>query len=292
MRPGSQAGRLLWLAAASLRGLQGADWPIHDNGLNQVVQWDHHSYMVNGERLFVFSGEFHYWRIPVPQLWRDLLEKVKAAGFNAFSIYNHWGYHNPAPGVLDFGTGAHNFTSIMTAAKELGVYLIIRPGPYVNAETNAGGFPLWLTTGRYGPLRDDDPRYTEAWAPYWSEISKVIAPHLVTNGGNVLMFQIENELNGQWKDIPGRVLNPPIANYMQLLQDSARSNGIDVPLAHNAPNMASPPPPPSRPVSAVLRASADGVRSEASPGPKTFPTPPATSTSSASTVTLPAGAAT
>ncbi|KAK6224828.1 glycosyl hydrolase family 35 [Colletotrichum tabaci] len=243
MRLGLKAGAgLLWLAASLCGGSYGAsaqevDWPIHDNGLNQVVQWDHHSYIVNGERLFVFSGEFHYWRIPVPELWRDLLEKVKAAGFNAFSIYNHWGYHNPKPSVLDFDTGAHNFTSIMTVAKELGIYLIIRPGPYVNAETNAGGFPLWLTTGEYGSLRNDDPRYTEAWTPYWSEISKIITPHLVTNGGNVLMFQIENELNGQWKNIPNRVLNPPIANYMQLLQDSARENGIDVPLAHNAPNM-------------------------------------------------------
>ncbi|KAI8222604.1 putative beta-galactosidase B [Colletotrichum sp. SAR 10_86] len=242
MRFGLKAGGLLWLAASlcgSGRALaqEDVDWPIHDNGLNEVVQWDHHSYIVNGERLFVFSGEFHYWRIPVPELWRDLLEKIKAAGFNAFSIYNHWGYHNPSPGVLDFETGAHNFTSIMTVAKEVGIYLIIRPGPYVNAETNAGGFPLWATTGEYGSLRNDDSRYTEAWTPFWAEISKIIKPHLITNGGNVIMFQIENELNGQWKDIPNRVLNPPIANYMQLLQDSARENGIDVPLSHNAPNM-------------------------------------------------------
>lgn len=117
------------------------------------------------------------------------------------------------------------------------MYVIVRPGPYVNAETNAGGFPLWLTTGEYGPLRDDDERYTEAWTPYWEEISSIVEPHLITNGGNVLMFQIENELNGQWKDIDDRVLNPTIANYMQLLQDSARESGIDVPLAHNAPNM-------------------------------------------------------
>ncbi|KAH0423248.1 beta-galactosidase b [Colletotrichum camelliae] len=242
MRFGLKAGGLLWLAASlcgSGRALaqEDVDWPIHDNGLNEVVQWDHHSYIVNGERLFVFSGEFHYWRIPVPELWRDLLEKIKAAGFNAFSIYNHWGYHNPSPGVLDFETGAHNFTSIMTVAKEVGIYLIIRPGPYVNAETNAGGFPLWATTGEYGSLRNDDSRYTEAWTPFWAEISKIIKPHLITNGGNVIMFQIENELNGQWKDIPNRVLNPPIANYMQLLQDSARENGIDVPLSHNTPNM-------------------------------------------------------
>ena len=193
--------------------------------------------MVNGKRLFIFSGEFHPWRFPVPGLWRDLLEKVKAAGFNTFSIYNSWGYHSSSPNVLDFSSGAHNFTSIMTLAKELGMYVIIRPGPYVNAEANAGGFPLWLTTGEYGSLRNDDERYTRAWKPYWAEISRIIDPHLVTNGGNVIMFQIENELNGQWSNIGQRTVNPAIANYMQLLQDSARENGIDVPLSHNAPNM-------------------------------------------------------
>ncbi|KAH6880351.1 family 35 glycosyl hydrolase [Thelonectria olida] len=214
-----------------------SDWPVLDNGLTDIVQWDHYSYHVNGQRLFIFSGEFHPWRFPVPELWRDLLEKIKAAGFNTFSIYNSWGYHSASPDALDFTNGGHNFTSILTLAKELGMYVIIRPGPYVNAETNAGGFPLWLTTGEYGDLRDDDERYTAAWKPYWEAISSIIEPHLITNGGNVIMFQIENELNGQWKDIKKRVLNPTIANYMQELEDSARDSGINVPLSHNAPNM-------------------------------------------------------
>ncbi|KFA49328.1 hypothetical protein S40293_04150 [Stachybotrys chartarum IBT 40293] len=214
-----------------------AEWPVLDNGLNTVVQWDHYSYYVNGQRLFVFSGEFHPWRYPVPELWRDLLEKIKAGGFNAFSIYESWNYHSANPDHLDFENGAHDFTSILTLAKELGMYVIIRPGPYVNAEENAGGFPMWLTTGAYGALRDDDERYTEAWTPYWEEISRLIEPHLVTNGGNVIMFQIENELNGQWSNIQQRILYPPTANYMQALQDSARDQGIDVPLSHNAPNM-------------------------------------------------------
>lgn len=52
-------------------------WPIHDNGLNEVVEWDHYSLIVNGERLYMWSGEIHYWRLPVPELWRDVLEKVK-----------------------------------------------------------------------------------------------------------------------------------------------------------------------------------------------------------------------
>ncbi|RWA13128.1 hypothetical protein EKO27_g1979 [Xylaria grammica] len=234
---------ILGLLGVSTLGLGAAaqsnstDWPIHDNGLTDLVKWDHYSFHINGQRLFIFSGEFHYWRYPVPELWRDLLEKVKAAGFNAFSIYNHWGYHNPLPGVLDFESGAHNFTEILTLAKELGMYMIIRPGPYINAEANAGGFPLWVTTGAYGGLRDNDPRYTEAWTPYMTEISKVIAPHLITNGGNVAFFQIENELGNQWLDIAKRTPNTPVQEYMELLQENARENGIDVPLTHNAPNM-------------------------------------------------------
>ncbi|KAH6951533.1 glycoside hydrolase superfamily [Fusarium avenaceum] len=235
--------KLLSLSTVGLLALTGfsiaqknADVPIQDNGLTNIVQWDDHSYLINGERIFLFSGEFHYWRLPVPELWRDLLEKIKAAGFTAFSIYNSWGYHEASPGVLDFENGAHDFISIMTLAKELGLYLLIRPGPYVNAEANAGGFPLWVTTGEYGKLRNDDPRFTKAWSKYWTEISKIIEPHLITNGGNVAMFQIENELGGQWKNDDKRILNEPTANYMQLLKESARDAGIDVPVFHNAPN--------------------------------------------------------
>lgn len=212
-------------------------WPLHNNSLTTLVEWDHYSFKVNGQRLFVFSGEFHYWRFPVPELWRDLLEKVRAAGFNAFSIYGHWGYHSPSDGVLDFSTGAHDFTPILTLAQELGLYVIVRPGPYVNAETNAGGFPLWVTTGEYGTLRDNDPRYTAAWAPYWGNISSLIAPHLITNGGNVILFQIENELGEQWEDVATKTPNTAVDEYMQLLEDAARANGIDVPLTHNNPNM-------------------------------------------------------
>ncbi|KAH9892198.1 beta-galactosidase B [Xylariomycetidae sp. FL2044] len=227
----------VWVFVGHIAAQELNDWPLHDDGLTDLVQWDHYSFYINGQRLFVFSGEFHYWRFPVPELWRDLLEKVKAAGFNTFSIYNHWGYHNPIPGLLDFESGAHNFTQITTLAKELGMYMIIRPGPYINAEANAGGFPLWLTTGAYGGLRDNDPLYTEAWTPYMAEISKTIAPHLITNGGNVILFQIENELGEQWLDVANKTDNTPVQEYMEMLSQTARDSGIDVPLAHNAPNM-------------------------------------------------------
>lgn len=62
-------------------------WPIHENGYSDSLTWDHYSLMVDGERTFVWSGEFHPWRIPVPEVWEDLLQKIKSAGFNTVSIY-------------------------------------------------------------------------------------------------------------------------------------------------------------------------------------------------------------
>ncbi|KAI8934745.1 hypothetical protein NX059_008433 [Plenodomus lindquistii] len=214
-----------------------SQWPLHDNGLNEVVQWDHYSFHVNGKRLFVFSGEIHYWRIPVPEVWEDLLEKIKAAGFTAFAFYGNWAYHSANNGTLDFETGAHDFTKLFEIAKRVGLYVITRPGPYVNAEANAGGFPLWLTTGAYGKLRDDDPRYLKALDPYFSKFSELTVPHLVTKGGNGLVYQIENEYGEQWKDTVNKIPNDPAGRYMAALEDSARANGIDVPLIHNDPNM-------------------------------------------------------
>ncbi|KAL6711312.1 hypothetical protein ACN47E_005843 [Coniothyrium glycines] len=214
-----------------------SQWPLHDNGLNNVVQWDHYSFKVNGKRLFVFSGEIHYWRIPVPEVWEDLLEKIKAAGFTAFAFYGNWAYHSANNNTLDFTTGAHDFTKLFEIAQRVGLYVITRPGPYVNAEANAGGFPLWLTTGAYGSLRNNDTRYLNALDPYFSEFSKLTAKHQVTNGGNAFVYQIENEYGEQWKDRKKKIPNAPAGDYMQTLEDSARANGIDVPLIHNDPNM-------------------------------------------------------
>ncbi|KAK3072346.1 hypothetical protein LTR53_006996 [Teratosphaeriaceae sp. CCFEE 6253] len=214
-------------------------WPLHNDGLNKVVEWDHYSLMVNGERLFFWSGEFHYWRIPVPELWRDVMEKIKAAGFNAFSIYSHWGYHSAAHGELDFETGAHNFSRIFDLAKELGLYMLVRPGPYINAETTGGGFPGWLLTGDHGTLRNNDTRYTEAWTPYWNAMSEMVAKHAVTNGGNVILYQVENEYGQQWTNVSARTPNETGIAYMELLEASTRQAMVDIPTLANNPNLGS-----------------------------------------------------
>lgn len=124
-------------------------WPIQDNGLNEVVQWDRYSLLVNGERFFLWSGEFHPFRIPVPELWTDIMLKMKAAGFNSISIYLHWGWHSPAEGVNDFETGAHNIRPILEQAKEIGLWVIMRPGPYINAESTGWSSHLSVATGEH-----------------------------------------------------------------------------------------------------------------------------------------------
>lgn len=214
-------------------------WPLQGDGINDVVQWDHYSFELHGRRAFLFAGEFHYWRIPVPEMWLDILQKIKAAGFTTFSYYNNWAYHAPNNQTVDFSTGAHDFAPMLGMAKEVGLYAFARPGPYINAEANAGGFPLWLTTGAYGPLRDNGTRYTEAWKPYFSQVSEITSRYSVANAQNVLSFQIENEYGMQWSnyETTERIPNETAIAYMELLEADARANGITVPLVANEPNM-------------------------------------------------------
>jgi len=229
---------LTLLFCLSVTGEDSTEWPLKDDGLNEVVQWDHYSFQVHGQRIFVFSGEFHYWRIPVPDLWRDILEKIKAAGFTAFAFYSSWAYHAPNNHTLDFSTGAHDIVPLYELAKELGLYIIVRPGPYVNAEANAGGFPLWLTTGEYGTLRNNDTRYTKAWTPYFTKVSEITSKYQVSDGANAMVYQIENEYGNQWEgSAVDRVPNETAIHYMELLEANARANGIVIPLTSNDPNM-------------------------------------------------------
>lgn len=120
-----------------------------DDGLTKLVQWDKYSLSVKGKRLFIYSGEFHYQRLPVPELWPDIFQKFKANGLNAVryvvnqpfcawsvanrvvnSIYFFWSYHSPSKGLYDFKTGAKNIQKVLDDAKKAGLYVIARPGPY------------------------------------------------------------------------------------------------------------------------------------------------------------------
>jgi beta-galactosidase len=185
--------------------------------------FDAHSFTLDGKRLYLWSGEFHPYRLPSPRLWRDVLERMKAAGLNTTSIYFSWGYHSAAPGKYDF-TGVRDMDKLLDIARDVGIYVIARPGPYINAEVDSGGFPLWFTTRAFRN-RSTDPAYLAVADEWLTEIDRVIARHQVDDGrGTVIAYQIENEYYKGTDE--GRA-------YMQHLEAKARADGITVPLVGN-----------------------------------------------------------
>ncbi|HEY1714985.1 MAG TPA: beta-galactosidase [Solirubrobacteraceae bacterium] len=188
-----------------------------------TITYDQDSLMIDGRRTIIWSGEFEYWRLPSPSLWLDILQKMKAEGYNAVTIYFDWAYHSPKPGVYDF-SGVRNVNKLLDMAAKAGLYVIARPGPYINAETSAGGFPGWLTT-QAGKARTNAPDYEAAADEWLHHIDAILRNHQLSNGtGTVILYQIENELastgSGEF-------------DYMQNLYDTARGDGITVPIFHN-----------------------------------------------------------
>ncbi|KAJ7232006.1 glycoside hydrolase superfamily [Mycena rebaudengoi] len=226
---------LCGLFSLSLAQSNSTQWPVHDDGFTDRLKWDHYSFMIDGQRTFVWSGEFHPWRIPVPEVWQDILQKIKSAGFNAVSIYLHWGFHAPNPETVDMETGSRNIDRLLKMCQDAGLFVTLRNGPYVNAETTAGGFALWTIDGSYGALRNNDPRYTAAWGPFMSASNEISGKHQFAVGGSVIMQQLENEIGGQ--RLSNGDINHVVADYMVELEDNARDHHVTSPLLTNAPNM-------------------------------------------------------
>ncbi|KAK1985896.1 family 35 glycosyl hydrolase [Colletotrichum cereale] len=193
--------------------------------LQDVVTWDAQSLFVRGERVMVFSGEIHPFRLPVPSLWLDLFQKVKALGLNTVSFYVDWALLEGKAG--DFSAeGVFDLQPFFEAATKAGVYLIARPGPYINAEASGGGFPGWLARIR-GKLRTSDPEFLSATDNYMARICGIIAKAQITNGGPVILLQPENE----YTNFAGGSKND--GKYFQYVIDQARKAGIVVPLINN-----------------------------------------------------------
>lgn len=195
---------------------------VATTGRPHTVTYDKYSLSIDGKRLYLWSGEFHYWRLPSPDLWRDVLQKMKASGYNAVSIYFDWAYHSPKQGVYDF-SGVRDVDKLLDIAQQTGIYVLARPGPYVNAETDSGGLPGWLVN-QSGLARTSAPDYLAAAKEWFGRIDAIIRRHQVTNGtGSVLLYQVENEYSGTVLD----------AAYMQALIDKVHADGITVPTFHN-----------------------------------------------------------
>ncbi|CCF47615.1 beta-galactosidase [Colletotrichum higginsianum] len=164
----------------------------------------------------IFSGEIHPFRLPVPSLWLDLFQKAKAIGLNTVSFYVDWALVEGKAGNFS-PEGVFDLQPFFDAATKAGVYLIARPGPYINAEVSGGGFPGWLSRIR-GKLRTTDPEFLSATDNYMAKICSIIAKAQITNGGPVILFQPENEYtnfeNGSSVD----------GQYFQYVIDQARES--------------------------------------------------------------------
>ena len=197
-----------------------------NDGKPHKVTFDKNSFMVDGQRLNVWSGEIHYWRAPDVNSWRDLFQKMRANGYNAVSLYFFWGLHQSKEGgPFDFSKGTiKDLDLLLTMAKEEGLYVIARPGPYVNAEISMGGLPAWMTNYS-GGLRTTDPKVLAASKAWLHAFDQIASKHLVTKGGgSVLLYQVENELLSD---------NAARGAFLKSLVAQVKADGIDVPLFHN-----------------------------------------------------------
>ncbi len=148
-------------------------------------------FYLDGKPFTIRSGAIHYFRVP-KAYWRDRLLKLKECGFNTVETYLAWNLHEQEEGVFRFENEL-DFVEFIREAREQGLYAIIRPGPYICAEWEFGGLPYWLLRYPDMQIRCLNDLFLSKLLPYIAEVCKRLRPHLIENGGNVLMVQVENE---------------------------------------------------------------------------------------------------
>ena len=183
-------------------------------------------FVYDGKPVRIISGEMHYPRIP-HQYWRHRMQMLKAMGLNAVATYVFWNIHEPEPGKWDF-TGDKNLAEYIKIAGEEGLMVILRPGPYVCAEWEFGGYPWWLQNVEGLELRRDNEQFLKYTQLYINRLYKEVGNLQITKGGPIVMVQAENEFGSyvsQRKDIPLEEHRRYNAKIVQQLKDA----GFDVP---------------------------------------------------------------
>ena len=171
------------------------------------IRFDNRCIQIEGEDVFLFSGAFHYFRVPQP-LWPDRFSKLKKAGFNCVETYIPWNWHEQRMPKSVSDESCLDMTQLedfLKMAEEFGLYVIVRPGPYICAEWSGGGFPQWLMRKKPAKpkyetwLQSTDEEFMR-WNEHWYKaVCRVVAPHQLPRkekgSGGVILFQIENEFN-------------------------------------------------------------------------------------------------
>jgi beta-galactosidase len=171
-------------------------------------------FYMDGQPFQILAGEMHYARIP-RERWRYAMRMARAMGLNTVTTYAFWNLHEPEPGQFNFA-GQNDLAEYLRIAQQEGLYVILRPGPYVCAEWEFGGYPAWLLKDRNTVVRSLDPRFMKPAADWFQYLGAVVKPFLLANGGPIIAVQVENEYGSFGKD----------HEYMQAIQQMVMDSGM------------------------------------------------------------------
>ena len=179
-------------------------------------------FLLDGKPFQIISGEMHYPRIP-REYWRARLKMARAMGLNSVTTYVFWNLHEPKPGVYDF-SGQLDVAEFIREAQEEGLFVLLRPGPYVCAEWDLGGLPSWRLADPDIILRSDDPKFMQPVARWLARLGQELAPLQASRGGPIIAVQVENEYGSFDKD----------KQYMQHIYDLIAGAGFRESLLYTA----------------------------------------------------------
>ncbi|WP_329138798.1 beta-galactosidase [Streptomyces sp. NBC_01476] len=188
-----------------------------------ALRIDQAGFRLDGEPFRIISGGLHYFRVH-PGQWRDRLRKARLLGLNTVDTYIPWNLHQPRPDRWRWD-GALDLTAFIELARDEGLHVLLRPGPYICAEWEGGGLPSWLLAEPGIQLRSTDPRYLAAADGYFDELVPRVLPYLGTRGGPVLAVQVENEFGAY-----NQGATDDGAAHLAHLHAALRERGVDVPL--------------------------------------------------------------
>lgn len=192
-----------------------------------TITYDSNGFIIDGKHVVLSGGEMHYFRTPA-DLWESRIRMMAQAGCNLLTTYIPWNYHEAQQGKLNW-SGDRDLPRFLDLCKKYGLYVLVKPGPYICAEWDFGGFPHWFLREEID-IRVDRQPYMDYTAKWFRDVAQVIRPYLVTNGGNIVSIQIENEYDHLMKyrtDITGDKATAR-AYILKLLQ-TVRDAGIDIP---------------------------------------------------------------
>ena len=178
------------------------------------LSYDSNGFYLDGQPFQIISGTIHYFRV-VPEYWEDRLRKLKECGMNAVETYTCWNLHERKEGVFDF-SGGLNLAQYLETAKRLGLFVILRPGPYICAEWDMGGLPSWLMAVPGMKLRCYHEGFLSKVRNYLKELFNQIRPYLSENGGPIIAVQVENEYGSYGND----------HRYMEAVRDIILENDV------------------------------------------------------------------